>query len=212
MTKKTEPRHFMGLPPELIRALGEVSARHGQIEHLLTMTIRRTAPISYDAAVDKVEELKSREKIRKEAKRSFNKWAIQEFGEIEGNGRAGAFNDLIQNWAALTDRRDDVVHCCWSVGIEDKQLSGTRRGELLTWNGRLVGIEDVLNLADNLKQFVVRLNTATMPSQLSGPENEIAAMPARFSVTYIIPSDVETTATAAAIFTTSGAFTERSDD
>ncbi len=101
MTKKTEPRHFMELPPELIQALGEVSARHGQIEHLLTMTIRRTAPISYDAAVDKVEELKSREKIRKEAKRSFNKWAIQECGEFEGNGRAGAFNDLIQNWAAL---------------------------------------------------------------------------------------------------------------
>ncbi len=95
----------MGLPPELIQALGEVSARYGQIEHLLTMTIHRTAPISYDAAVDKVEELRSREKIRKEAKLSFNEWAIQKFGEIEGNERAEAFNDLIQNWAALTNRR-----------------------------------------------------------------------------------------------------------
>ena len=202
----------MGLPPELIQALGEVSARYGQIEHLLTMTIHRTAPISYDAAVDKVEELRSREKIRKEAKLSFNEWAIQEFGEFEGNERAEAFNDLIQNWAALTNRRDDVIHCCWSVGIEDKQLSGTRRGELLKWNGRLVGIEDVQKLADNLNQFVVRLNMATMSSQLSGPENEIAAMPARFSVSYIIPSGLETTATAAAIFTTSGAFIERPDD
>ena len=186
----------MGLPPELIQALGEVSARYGQIEHLLTMTIRRTAPISYDTAVAKVEELRSRENVRKEAKRSFNEWAIPKFGEIEGNERGGKFNDLIQNWAALTNRRDDVIHCCWSVGTEDKQLSGTRKGGLLKWNGRLVGVEDVQRLADNLKQFVVRLNMATMSNQLSGPENEIAAMPPRFSVTYIIPSGLETTATA----------------
>ena len=212
MTSKTEPRHLIELPPELIQALGEVSARYGQIEHLLTMTIRRTAPISYAAAVAKVEELRGREKIRKEAKRSFNEWAIKKFGEIEGNERAEAFNDLIQNWSDLADQRDDVIHCCWSVGIEDKQLSGTRRGALLKWGGRLVGIEDVQKLADNLKQFVVRLNTATMPSQLSGPENEIAAMPARFSVNYIMPSGVETSATAASIFTMSEVFTERSDD
>ncbi len=212
MTSKTEPRHFVELPPELIQALGEVSARYGQIEHLLTMTIHRTAPISYDDAVAKVEELRHREKIRKEAKRSFNERAIQEFGEIEGNKRAETFNDLIQNWAALADRRDDVIHCCWSVGIEDKQLSGTRRGELLKWDGRLVGVEDVQKLADNLKQFVVRLNTATMPSQLPGPENEIAAMPGRFSVNYTMPPGVETTATAAAIFKKSDDFTKRSAD
>jgi len=57
-------------------------------------------------------------------------------------------------------------------------------------------------------QFVVRLNTATMPGQLSGPENQIAAIPVRFSVKHIMPSGLETTATGAAIFETSEDFTE----
>ncbi len=212
MTSNVELRKFIDLPPKLIEALGEVSARYGQIEHLLAMTIKRTTELSYDAAVAEVERLRSRPNIRKKAKRSFCDQAINEFGEIEGKKRAEAFNDLIQNWVDLVDQRDDVIHCCWSVGIEDKQLSGTRRGRLLKWDDRPVGIKDVEKLGDNLKQFVVRLNTATMPSQLSGPEIEIAAMPASFSVNYIIPSGVETSATAAAIFKTSEAFTERSDD
>ncbi len=212
MASKTEARHFIELPPELIQALGEVSARYGQIEHLLTMTIHRTEGISYDAAVAEVEGLQGREDVKKKARRSFYDWAIKNFGEIEGKERAEAFNDLIQNWAALYARRDDVIHCCWSVGIEDKQLSGTRRGKLLKWDGRPVGIEDVQKLADNLKQFVVRLNTATMPSHLSGPGKEIASMPAKFSPKYIMRPGVETTATAASFFKASELSTEPSDD
>ena len=220
MTSNVELRHFINLHPNLIEALGEVSVRYGQIEHLLTMTIHRTAEpeLLYDDAFAEVEKLRGGEQHIKRAKKSFNKWAIQEFGEIEGNERAEAFNDLIQNWAALAARRHDIIHCCWSVGIKDKQLSGTRKGKLLTTDGRPVRIEDVQKLGDNLKQFVVRLNMATMPSQLSGPEKEIAAMPGRFSLDYIIPPSVETTATAAAIFTittiftTSELSTERSDD
>ncbi len=212
MTSNVELRKFINLPPKLIEALGEVSARYGQIEHLLTMTIHRTEEISYDAAVAEVEGLRGRKDVRKKAKRSFCDLAIKEFGEIEGKKRAEAFNDLIQNWVDLANQRDDVIHCCWSVGIEDKQLSGTRRGELLKWDGRLVGVEDVQKLADNLKQFVVRLNTATIPSALSGPEIEIAAMPTSFSVNYIMPPGVEISATAAATFTMSGVFTKRPDD
>lgn len=209
MTSNVELRYFINLPPNLIEALGEVSVRYGQIEHLLTMTIHRTAEpeLSYDDAFAEVEKLRGGEQHSKRAKKSFNKWAIQEFGEIEGNKRAEAFNNLIQNWAALAARRHDIIHCCWSVGTKDKQLSGTRKGKLLTMDGRLIGTEGVQKLAGNLKQFVVRLNTATMPSQLSGPEKEIAAMPARFSPDYIIPPSIETSATAAAIFTTTTIFT-----
>jgi hypothetical protein len=48
-------RQLIGLPPELFAALGEVTARYGQIDHLLTMTIRRTATLSYDKAFEYVE-------------------------------------------------------------------------------------------------------------------------------------------------------------
>ncbi len=156
--------------------------------------------------------IRGRPNIRKKAKRSFCDWAIKEFGEIEGKKRAEAFNDLIQKWADLAERRDNVIHCCWSVGIEDEQLSGTRKGELLKTDGRRFGIKDVKRLGDNLKQFVVQLNRATMPSGLSGPEKEIAAMPSRFSPDYIVPPGMETSATAAAIFKKSDDFTKRSAD
>ncbi|MCH7539713.1 MAG: hypothetical protein IH999_04855 [Proteobacteria bacterium] len=220
MTSNVELRHLINLPPNLIEALGEVSARYGQIEHLLTMTIHRTAEpeLSYDDAFAEVEKLRGGEQHSKRAKKSFNKWAIQEFGEIEGNERAEAFNDLIQNWAALAARRHDVIHCCWSVGIKDKQLSGTRKGKLLTKDGRPFGIKDIEELGDNLTQFVVLLNKATKPGRLSGPEKDIAGLPAKFSPGYIMPPIIETSATAAAIstattlFTTSKGSTERSDD
>ena len=206
MTGNLERRNFINLPPELIEALGQVSARYGQVEHLLTMTIHRTAKISYDDAFAEVESLRSRKNISKMAKQSFDDWARKEFGEIEGKERAEAFNDLIQKWADLAERRDNVIHCCWSVGIEDEQLSGTRKGELLKMDDHRFGIKDVKRLGDNLKQFVVRLNRATMPSGLSGPEKEIAAMPAKFSLDYIMPPSVETSSTAAAIFTTTEQF------
>ena len=212
MTSHLEPRNLINLPPELIEALGQVSARYGQIEHLLAMTIHRTANLSYDDSIAEVERLRYREEIRKRAKQSFNDWAIQNFNEFEGKKRIDAFNDLIQNWVNLAERRDNVIHCCWSVGIEDKQLTGTRKGDLLTTDGRPFGVEDVEKLGDNLRQFVVRLNWATMPNQVPRPEEEIAAMPDRFSHDYTVPSNLETTATAAAIFKMSDHFKKPIDD
>ena len=149
-----ELRILINLPPELIEALGQVSARYGQIEHLLTMTIHRTAKLSYDDDFAEVERRRCRKKISKKAKQSFDDWAIKKFGEIEGKERAEAFNDLIQKWTDLAERRDNVIHCCWSVGIEDKQLSGTRKGGLLKRDGRCFGIKDVEKLGNNLTQFL----------------------------------------------------------
>jgi hypothetical protein len=95
------------------------------------------------------------------------------------------FNELLKEWiykvdgkyTGLADGRDNVIHCCWST--KSGQVTNTRKGELLEVDGRPFGIEDVEKLADNLKQFMVQLNRATMP--LSGPEEAIAAMPLKFS-------------------------------
>ncbi len=213
MSNNLEDRRLIKLPPDLITTLGEVSARYGQIEHLLTMTIHRTAGISYDDAVTEVEKLRHRENVRRRAKRSFKTWAAEKFGETEGKARAESFNDLVKIWKGLHDRRDDVIHCCWSVGKEDQQLSGTRRGELLTTEGRPFGIKDVEVLGTDLRQFVIHLNMATRPtSSVLGPESEIAAMPARFVPGWVIPAEWETTATAAALFTTTVRIAEPSDD
>ena len=55
MTNERIPARLINLPPELIQAVGEVWVRYGQIEHVLAMTIHRTAAISYDAAFADVE-------------------------------------------------------------------------------------------------------------------------------------------------------------
>ena len=59
---------------------------------------------------------------------------------------------------------------------------------------------------------MVRLNMATEPSWVSGSQNEIAAMLVKFSQDYVIPPGLETTATAAALFTPTERFTAPSDD
>lgn len=212
MASILEARQLIKLPPVLIKALGEVSARYGQIEHLLTMTIHRTGQLSYNDAVAEVERLKRRKKVNRQAKQCFNAWAINNFGEINGKERAAAFDRLIQEWADLTERRDNVIHCCWSVGCDDNQLTGTRRGKLLTRDGRPFGIKDVKLLGIDLKQFVFQLNRATEPTWVSGPESEIAEIPDRFVPGYVIPAGLETTATAAALLTTTEQLTAPSDD
>ncbi len=97
MTGNKESRYLINLPPKLIEALGQVSARYGQIEHLLTMTIHRTANLSYDDSVAEVEKLRHRKDISKRAKQSCDDWATHKFGEIEGKKRFDTFKDLIQN-------------------------------------------------------------------------------------------------------------------
>ena len=95
MTTNVKLRNLIKLPPDLIDALGEVSARYGQIEHLLTKTIKRTRELSYDDAFAEVKRLGSskcpqdlgRKDIRKKAKQFFDDLAKKPFGEINGKDR-----------------------------------------------------------------------------------------------------------------------------
>lgn len=198
MDEKRELRQLMGLPTQLFAALGEVTVRYGQIEHLLTMTIHRTAKLSYDESYEYVKNMKNQKQC-KEAQECFEEWAKCTFGENEGTRRSAQFNYLLKAWIendqCLANRRHDVVHCCWS--IKDGQLGGTRKGGLLEVDGHPARIEDVEILANNLRQFVVQLNTATMPETLSGPKEEVAVIPGTFSDSYIIPMGIETSSTCA---------------
>ncbi len=197
MNRELKARKLIALPPKLIQALGEVSARYGQIEHLLTMAIHRTSGLSYDEAFQKVEELRYRDQIRKEAKRRFREWVSKKFGETEGTKRSAEFDDLIREWTDLAARRDDVIHCSWSVGIDDNQLSGARKGALLQKHGRPFEIKDVEELAIELRHFVARLNVATKLDWASESEKSwVTILQAKHKPGYEPPSALETTASA----------------
>lgn len=61
------------LPIELFTALGRVIAHAGHIEHVFTLNLKRTGQnVSWEEAHDKVVDIKHRDKICKEVKRSFN--------------------------------------------------------------------------------------------------------------------------------------------
>lgn len=200
MTRELEERNLIDLPDELIRALGEVSVRYGQIEHLLTMAIHRTEGLSYEQAVAKVESLKYGDQIRKEAKRQFRTWAISKFHDTEGKRRSDDFAALVDAWALYAEQRHKIMHCCWTVGITDGQPTGTRKGDVLMNDGLPLGIGDVSDLGNDLRQVVFRLNTATKPDWLNETEVEmIRVISSIFSPGLTLPSNLETTATAAAM-------------
>jgi hypothetical protein len=174
MAPKAKPkREFVDLPPALIQALGLVSARYGQIEHVLTLTLKRISDLSYDEAFLWVEETKNRGRTdrRKLVRQHFRDWAIGEFGEAEGKQRAKDFHILIDEWVDLAEQRDNVIHCAWTV--EDGQSIGSRRGMLLEIDRQPFGVENVEHLADALTRFVMRLNDAT--SECSDPTTFSAA-------------------------------------
>ena len=199
MNRDLEERNFVDLPDALIQALGEVSVRYGQIEYLLTMAIHRTERISYDDAIAKVENLKYGDEIRREAKRQFKTWALVKFGDVEGKRRSDDFDALVDAWAQVAERRHDIIHCCWTVGKEDGELTGTRKGNILMTDGRLLEIEDVQELGNDLCQVVFRLNTATKSDWLNEAEVEtIKIIPSVFTPGLPLPSNLETTATAVA--------------
>jgi len=211
MDRELEPRNFIDLPPALLEALGVVSARYGQIEYLLAITIHRTSGVSYDEALAKVEKLKRGHEIRKEVKREFKEWAIEEFQESEGKRRSDEFNDLINEWANVADRRHDVVHCCWTVGAEDGQLTGTRKGALLTKASHPLSIKDVQDLGGDMNQIVFRLNMATKLSWRSDQERSLLKIiPPSFTSGFELPSNLETTATAVSFMP--GSIVKPSDD
>lgn len=183
MPTEYEARDLLNLPAQLFVELGNISARYGQAETILAMTIRRTEEITVEEAWQKVDALWYADRIRKEVKKAFRRWASDEFGSEEGTVRANKFSELIRKWKDYADRRDQVVHCHWSV--KDDVLTGTRKGDLLQWNGHPVGIDDLRELADNLTRIMVQLNAMTWQQGKSAPVEDIPGERTRRSV--IVP-------------------------
>ncbi len=207
MTGSSELGILIALPTELLQALGEVSARYGQVEHILTMTIIRTTVESYDEVFAEVanSNLKYRDKICRKVKSCFKDWAVKKFGEAESQQRSGKFDNLIQAWSDLAQRRHDVIHCCWSVIGADKRLGRTRKGKLFHSRS-----EDVAVLGEDLKQFVVLLNKETLTGTLTGQPEEIADLPKKFEPGRRVGPSIETASTITSLITPS--FVEPFDD
>ena len=194
-----EARKLIDIPDDLFTAVGKVSVRHGQIEHVFAMTFHRVEDITYTEAFAKVDQLRDRDSIRKAAKHSFRKWAREKLGAEVGGKCADDFDELISMWPGLYSRRDDVIHCCWSTGVDDNQLTGTRKGDLLRNSSHPMGVTDVEHLAEELTEFVFRLNEATKTEAFPGDIKPIVSTTPLGARGIIAPLGLETSSTAASI-------------
>jgi len=157
-------QNLSNLPTELLTALGRVAAYSGHIEHIFTLTLKRTdEDMSWEDAHQQARELWSNHKIRKEAKRRYSEWADQTMTGAAIRDAKNEFADLVSRTEELFKNRAHVVHCAWST-TDDGQLNATRQGRLLLDPQRnRVGIRHVNELADRLFEVACRLNAATRP-------------------------------------------------
>ena len=164
--EQTEAHRFDALPVRLFIALGRVAAHYGQIEHLLTVTIRRTTGSSWEEAFDRAQKLWARKKLREEVHTKFAAWVDKHYSLSESDSRKQRFSAILDRVTALCEQRDDVIHCAWGINITG-ELRATRKGIALETESRPIDIADVEALADAMLECLHALNEATKDKELS---------------------------------------------
>lgn len=161
--ESVEPLDLTNLPAKLVTALGYVSARSGQIEHLLVVTLKRTTDDSWEDVFAHAEGKRGDER-RREAKQYFKAWAIKESRHNEVPYRTQEFNNVIDRIGQIASRRNVAVHSAWGVS-KSGDVYATNKGKVLRNSaGNPFGIKDVEAIANELHECLYIMNAATDPS------------------------------------------------
>lgn len=107
---------ILGIPtdPAVLAAVGKIAIRHGQLDHVLRMTVKSILNLSIREALDATERQGShdlRKRVRKLAK--------QKFGESVTLVRLDA---LINRAHRATDRRNAILHNLWAQDLDDNPV------------------------------------------------------------------------------------------
>ena len=140
--------------PKILEALGTVSVRHGQLDHILKMTVKTLGDLTIAEARDATAFESSsslRERIRKLAR--------QRLGEGTALLKLQA---LLTRCGRATKRRNDYVHGTWAREIDGVPLMITEDGQTLPPT-----IEQLDALAAELLQVTGELNNARLEGFLS---------------------------------------------
>lgn len=92
--------------PAILAAVGKVAIRHGQLDHVLRMTVKIILGLSRQAALDATARQGSRE-----LRERVRKLAKQKIKEGEALVHLDA---LLQRSRRATDRRNDFLHAVWA--------------------------------------------------------------------------------------------------
>jgi hypothetical protein len=139
----------------VLAAVGHVAIRHGQLTHILKLTVKSILGISVREALDGT----ARQSFR-ELKQRVRHLAKQRIGDGPALTRLDA---LLQRSQLVTDRRNDFIHSLWS---KDAQGNPVIRDD--EHRGRLIPSTALLNdLAKEMHDIAVELNYARLDGFLA---------------------------------------------
>ncbi len=137
------------LPDEIKDLIARISVRHGQLEHVLTMTIKRTSPRrSLSEAMARAQYLLNQPAFTEEAMQTYGKDTDDQVAEAE-------FLDVLNRARKASGARRDVDHALWAYD-EQGHLGWLR-------NGVSMDISTLSSIHTNLEDAVRDLNAQTRP-------------------------------------------------
>lgn len=137
------------LPDEIKDLIARISVRHGQLEHVLTMTIKRTSPSrSLSEAMARAQYLLNQPAFTEEAMQTYGKDTDDQEVEAE-------FLEVLDRAREASSARRDVDHALWAY---DEQGN-------LVWlrNGVTMDISTLSSIHKNLEDAVRDLNAQASP-------------------------------------------------
>ena len=103
--------------PDLLAALGEISIRHGHLDHLLRMIIKRFTDVTAQQAMDATAKANS-----SELRRRVKKLARMKFGEGAALVKMRA---LVEQCRRITERRKALIHILCGKDSDGSAIAAT---------------------------------------------------------------------------------------
>jgi hypothetical protein len=136
--------------PAVLAAVGKIALRHGQLDHVLRMTIKSLTGVSIKEALDATARQGSRElreRIRKLARRRL--------GEGVALVRLEA---ILERCRRATEKRNDLLHGLWGHQLDGEPVMRTDDYELVA----IPSVQELEAVAEALFQVATDLDTARM--------------------------------------------------
>lgn len=134
--------------PKLLQAIGRVAVAHGQLEHILRMTIKVLSGLSVQEALDATSTMRVYD-LRKKIKKLFEQKSHDEVAKTK-------LDALLNKAEQLSKKRNRLIHRPWAKDAHGKWVV---KEEDHDW-GPPPSAEELNQLAEGIWKNMIELNTA----------------------------------------------------
>jgi hypothetical protein len=148
---------YMAIPEDqaVLAAIGKIALRHGQLDHVLRMTIKSLTGVSANEAIDATARQGSRElreRIRKLARRRLGEGVA--LVQLEA---------MLERCRRATEKRNELLHSLWGHQLDGGHVMRTHGYELVA----IPSVQELEAVAEALFQVAKDLDTARWDGFLS---------------------------------------------